>query len=72
MQEDLKNLKCPECGAKVSFTTKDQSGKLVIVFFSCAFSATFDSDTTSEEAQKRLDEFKSSGKLKEWAEKPLF
>lgn len=43
-----------------------------VVIFNCFFSATFEKEISPEEAQKRLNEFKSSGKMEEWLKRGLF
>lgn len=66
----LKSLKCPECGEGV--LNVQEAPDFDIVVFNCMFSATFDKGITAEDAQKRLNEFKASGRMEEWLRKPLF
>lgn len=69
-QMGLKNLKCPECGEGVLATHIEEDNETVV--FKCLFSATFDRGVQPEEAQKKLNEFKSSGRMLEWLQKGLF
>lgn len=71
-QMALKGLKCPECGASVLHTNIDTVRDIEVVVFRCLFSATFDRGISPEDAQKRLDEFKSSGNMQKWLERGLF
>lgn len=52
--------------------TVQESADFDVVIFKCFFSATFDKGISPEEAQKRLKEFKSSGKMEEWLKRGLF
>lgn len=69
-QMGMKNLKCPECGETVLSTSIEEDVEVVV--FKCMFSATFNRGIQPEEAQKRLNEFKSSGNMQKWLEKGLF
>ena len=69
-QTALKTLKCPECGEGVLSTHIEEDTETVV--FKCMFSATFDRGVSPEDAQKKLDEFKSSGKMLEWLKEPWF
>lgn len=62
----MEKLRCPECGEGVLHRYVDEQHEVVV--FKCLFSATFDKGINAEEAQKKLDEFKSSGRMKEWAQ----
>jgi hypothetical protein len=64
-------LKCPECGAEVLSRYQDSEHGLLVIIFKCLFSATFEDNLTNEEMQRRLDEFKSSGRMLEWLKKPI-
>ena len=61
---------CPDCRAKESQRFKNKN--TVTIFYECGFSATFEIGLTEEEMQKRLYDFKVSGKMDEWSKKPLF
>lgn len=63
-------LKCPECGEDEQF--RSGNNRTVMVLFKCGFSATFDAGLSEEEMQKKLDEFKASGKMDEWIKRPWF
>jgi uncharacterized Zn finger protein len=69
-EQKFVNLKCPECGEVPSIIRAENN--LLVVVFKCMFSATFNVDITPEEAQKRLDEFKTSGNMQKWLEGGLF
>lgn len=69
-QMGMKNLKCPECGETVLITRIEEDVEVVV--FKCMFSATFNRGIQPDEAQKRLNEFKSSGNMQKWLEKGLF
>lgn len=69
-QTGLKGLKCPECGEGVLHTNIEEDVEVVV--FRCLFSATFDRGVSVEDAQKKLDEFKKSGRMQKWLEKGLF
>jgi predicted nucleic acid-binding Zn-ribbon protein len=69
-QMALLNLKCPECGKKVLRYHIEEDNEVAV--FECLFSAMFDRGISPEEAQKKLDEFKSSGKMEEWLKRGIF
>lgn len=69
-QIGMKKLKCPECGQVVLTTHIERN--LEVVVFRCLFSATFDRGIQPEEAQARLDEFKTTGKMADWLKRGLF
>ena len=64
-QMGMKQLKCPECGEPVLSHVIDDQKNIEVVVFKCLFSATFDRGISPEDAQKKLAEFKSSGKMRE-------
>lgn len=65
-----RQLKCPECGEAVLHYHIEEDCESVV--FRCLFSATFDRGISPENAQRKLDEFKKSGKMQEWLERGLF
>lgn len=71
-QMGMKALKCPECGKGVLNTHIDEQHNVEVVIFDCLFSATFDRGIQPEEAQKKLNEFKTSGGLQDWLERGMF
>jgi hypothetical protein len=70
-EQKFVNLKCPECGAPVIFVREEPERQLVSVSFKCMFSAMLNS-YAPEEAQRILDEFKSSGRMQKWLEGGMF
>lgn len=68
----LKELRCPECGAVVLSTHIDEQNNAEVVIFKCFFSAVFERGISVEDAQKKLDEFKSSGEMLKWLKRGLF
>ena len=63
-------LECPECGEPEILRKRvgDEQG----VVFSCMLSVILPADCDDVELQRRLDEWKRTGKLEEWLKTPLF